>query len=119
MPLPYEATDKNLGIAWLYTCAPQIYSVSANGYAEGYSTSLVAYIITPQSAQHLLDHAAKIEATKGPVAYSPWDSDIDYFLRDRGFPAGNRFRLVGFTFFPFGFRLGNRLEEQGVILLLA
>ena len=95
LPIPYELADKNLGIAWLYTCAPQIYSVSANGYAEGYSTSLVAYIITPQSAQHLLDHAAKIEATKGPIAYSPWDSDIDYFLRDRGFRNYVPFRNYG------------------------
>ena len=95
LPLPYEAAAQNLGIAWLYTCAPQIYSVSANGYAEGYSTSLVAYVITPQSAQHLLDHAANIEATKGPIAYSPWDSDIDYFLRDRGFRNYVPFRNYG------------------------
>ncbi|MDJ0704107.1 MAG: LPS biosynthesis glycosyltransferase [Leptolyngbyaceae cyanobacterium MO_188.B28] len=94
LPPPYESSE-NLGIAWLYTCAPQIYSVSANGYAEGYSTSLVAYVITPQSAQNLLDHAATIETTKGPTAYSAWDSDIDSFLRDRGFRNYVPFRNYG------------------------
>ena len=92
---PYELEDENLGIAWLYTCAPQVYRVSANGYAEGYSTSLVAYIITAQSARSLLVHAANIEATKGPTAYSPWDSDIEYFLRDRGYRNYVPFRNYG------------------------
>ena len=95
LPPPYELEDENLGIAWLYTCAPQIYTVSANGYAEGYSTSLVAYIITAQSARRLLEHAANIAATKGPTAYSPWDSDIEYFLRDRGYHNYVPFRNYG------------------------
>ncbi|MCL2923238.1 MAG: LPS biosynthesis glycosyltransferase, partial [Trichodesmium sp. MAG_R04] len=45
LPLPFDLENHNVGIGWLYTCAPQIYSVSDENYAQGFSTSAVAYII--------------------------------------------------------------------------
>ena len=82
-PLPYDATLPDVGIAWLYTCAPQIYSVSPQNHAIGFSTSMVAYILTPAGAKALLDHADQIAQNPGPTRYSAWDSEIEGFLRKR------------------------------------
>ena len=82
-PLPYDHTLPDVGIAWLYTCAPQIYSVSPQNHAIGFSTSMVAYILTPAGARALLDHADQIAKNPGPTRYSAWDSEIEGFLRKR------------------------------------
>jgi hypothetical protein len=83
LPPPFAPNDAQMGIAWLYTCAAQVYNVS-DGYAQGYSTSMVAYVINAKSARQLIDLAAQVEQDPGPRAYSPWDSGIEYYLRDRG-----------------------------------
>lgn len=95
LPLPFAPTQTNVGIAWLYTCAPQVYSVSQEGYAEGFSTAAVAYIVTPQSAQCLIELAAEIKEKCGPTNYSAWDSTIDSFLRKRKFKNYIPFRNYG------------------------
>jgi hypothetical protein len=82
LPSPFPPDETALGIAWLYTCAPQVYEVTETGYATGYSTSMVAYVITAQSAQRLLALASSVGRDPGPQAYSPWDSGIDYYLRE-------------------------------------
>lgn len=81
--LPFNPKAPDVGISWLYTCAPQIYSVSTEGYIEGFSTSMVAYIITSYSAQCLLELAEEVTQKLGATAYSSWDSSIDSFLRLR------------------------------------
>ncbi len=83
LPLPFDGTRTDTGIAWLYTCAPQLYSVSPQGFAGGYSTSLVAYILTPKAARILLQLKERIRQEPGPTAYSSWDSTIDAVLRER------------------------------------
>ncbi|MEW5860318.1 MAG: LPS biosynthesis glycosyltransferase [Cyanobacteriota bacterium] len=83
LPLPFNPNQNNVGISWLYTCASQVYSVSKDGYAEGFSVSTVAYIVTPQGAQCLIELAEEITRTSGPTAYSSWDSNIDSFLRSK------------------------------------
>ena len=95
LPLPCRFDQSNLGIAWLYTCAPQLYSVSQEGYAEGFSTSMVAYIVTPQSAQHLLELAETIRRTTGETHYSTWDSQVEQFLRHRNLRNYIPFRNYG------------------------
>lgn len=83
LPLPFNPHQSDVGISWLYTCAPQLYYVSTDGYAEGFSTSAVAYIVTPQSACYLLELAAEIREKVGVSNYSSWDSTIDSFLRHK------------------------------------
>lgn len=86
LPPPFDPADEDLGIAWLYTCAAQVYNLSQHQgsiYAQGYSTSMVAYVITPKSARLLIALAAQVEKDPGPSVYSPWDSGIEYYLRDR------------------------------------
>lgn len=98
LPVPFDPADTSLGIAWLYTCAPQVYSVISTEqgrFARGYSTSMVAYIITAKSAQLLIDLSEQIKQDPGPEAYSPWDSGIEYYLRDRGFNNYVPFRNYG------------------------
>lgn len=85
LPLPFNPKQENVGISWLYTCASQVYSVSDEGYAEGFSTAAVAYIVTPQAAKSLQELTASITAKYGATNYSTWDSTIDTFLRDRKF----------------------------------
>ncbi|HHP7243540.1 MAG TPA: LPS biosynthesis glycosyltransferase [Elainellaceae cyanobacterium] len=93
--LPFPPDEKQVGIAWLYTCAPQMYSVSHDGYAQGYSSSMVAYIVTPNGAEGLISLADEIRQTIGPTTYSSWDSSIDPFLRKRGFKNFIPFRNYG------------------------
>ena len=83
LPPPFNPDDTNLGIAWLYTCAPQIYQITEGDYAQGYSTAMVAYVVTPKSAQLLIELAEVVKADPGPETYTPWDSGIEYYLRDR------------------------------------
>ncbi|MBF2002735.1 MAG: LPS biosynthesis glycosyltransferase [Synechococcales cyanobacterium M58_A2018_015] len=94
LPLPFPLQQPNVGIAWLYTCAPQLYSVSPEGFGEGYSTALVAYIVTPQGAQQLcelVDHITQRHGTQ----YNCFDSEIDRFLRDRQLKNYIAFRNYG------------------------
>ncbi len=98
LPPPFDPADSDLGIAWLYTCAAQVYSVldlSSGQYAQGYSTSMVAYVITAKSARLLIDLAAQVEKDPGPRAYSPWDSGIEYHLRNRALHNYVPFRNYG------------------------
>ncbi|WP_008317521.1 hypothetical protein [Leptolyngbya sp. PCC 6406] len=95
LPPAFDPQDDALGIAWLYTCAPQVYRVTPSGYAVGYSTAMVAYVVTPRSAQCLMDYANEIAQDPGPTAYSPWDSGLDYYLSDRGFTNYVPFRNYG------------------------
>lgn len=95
LPLPFNPQESKLGIAWLYTCAPQIYSVSAEGYAQGYSTSLVAYVITPQSAKIFIELSDEIREKYGATNYSTWDSQVDEYLRKHQFKNFLAFRNYG------------------------
>lgn len=98
LPPPFDPTDENMGIAWLYTCASQVYNVTEKAgatFAQGYSTSMVAYVVTPKSARLLIELAAQVEKDPGPRAYSPWDSGIEYYLRDRGLKNYVPFRNYG------------------------
>lgn len=95
LPLPFHPNQNDVGIAWLYTCASQVYSVSELGYAEGFSTSMVAYIITAKSAQYLIDFAEEIKAKQGGDVYSTWDSEVDSLLRAKKLKNYIPFRNYG------------------------
>jgi hypothetical protein len=70
LPLPFKREQKNVGIAWLYVCAPQLYNVSAQGYAEGFSVSTVAYLVTPEAAKQLINLEEKVRTETGTNSYS-------------------------------------------------
>lgn len=95
LPLPFDAQQADVGITWLYTCAPQVYSVSDEGYAQGFSTSMVAYIVNPRSAIALMELADAIAVDPGPENYSAWDSKVDEFLLARNMKNYIPFRNYG------------------------
>ncbi|MGI0492778.1 LPS biosynthesis glycosyltransferase [Alkalinema pantanalense CENA528] len=95
LPLPCPIDLSNTGVAWLYTCAPQIYTVSPEGYAEGFSVSTVAYLVTPIAAQHLITLADRIHNNHGPQLYTSWDSQIEETLRKQGLKNYVAFRNYG------------------------
>ncbi|MGB3514311.1 MAG: LPS biosynthesis glycosyltransferase [Microcoleaceae cyanobacterium] len=95
LPLPFPPSQNDVGISWLYTCASQVYSVSELGYAEGFSTSMVAYIINPKSAQYLIEFAEEIQTKQAGTVYSTWDSDIDSLLRAKKLKNYIPFRNYG------------------------
>ncbi|RCJ42212.1 LPS biosynthesis glycosyltransferase [Nostoc minutum NIES-26] len=83
LPLPFNSNQTDVGVSWLYTCAPQVYHVSVDGYAEGFSTSTVAYTVTSKSARYLIELAEEVREKVGAANYSTWDSTVDSFLRHR------------------------------------
>lgn len=80
LPLPFDPEHPDVGLAWLYTCAAQVYDILARGYAQGYSTSMVAYVLHPRCVGHLLAFCDRITADPGPTRYYAWDSDLDKIL---------------------------------------
>lgn len=95
LPLPFPPHQKGVGLSWLYTCAPQVYSVSSQGYAVGYSTAAVAYLITPIAAQYLLELERQVTLDPGPAQYFNWDGEIESFLRQRSLECYVPFRNYG------------------------
>lgn len=93
LPLPFRFNQADAGVAWLYTCAPQLYSVTQDGFGEGYSSGLVAYIVTPQAAAALCGFANEIAAAGN--GYTTFDSDIDKVLRQQGLKNYIPFRNYG------------------------
>ncbi|NEO28767.1 MAG: LPS biosynthesis glycosyltransferase, partial [Kamptonema sp. SIO4C4] len=65
LPLPFAKDNPKVGLSWIYNCAPQVYWVSPEGYAEGFSTAMVAYILTPKAAKYLVKLADKIQQETG------------------------------------------------------
>ncbi len=91
----HDRPIQNLGMSWLYTCAPQVYSVSAQGKAIGFSASTVAYVVSPQAAQVLLKYAEAIRENPGPTQYSSWDSGIEEVMRKHQLQSYIAFRCYG------------------------
>lgn len=94
LPLPFRQDQADVGICWLYTCAPQLYSVTPEGFGEGFSTGLVAYILTPRAAEvlcHLVDEITQEHGT----GYYNFDSYIDWYLRREHFKNYIPFRNYG------------------------
>lgn len=95
LPIPFNPKLENVGASWVYLCAPQIYTVDDDGYAEGFSTSMVAYILTPKAAEYLIELAEETTKNPGPTAYSSWDSTVEKFLRERKLKNYVGFRNYG------------------------
>ncbi|MBD2325688.1 LPS biosynthesis glycosyltransferase [Alkalinema sp. FACHB-956] len=95
LPLPCPLDQPDTGVAWLYTCAPQIYTVSPQNYAEGFSASTVAYIVTPIAAKYLISLADRIHSNYGPQQYTTWDTQIEETLRKAGLKNYVAFRNYG------------------------
>lgn len=94
LPFPFNDQHGKVGVGWLYTCAPQMYSVTAEGFIQGYSTGLVAYIVTPEGAATLLGLVDEVIQKYGR-GYNVFDSYVDSYLRKYGFENYIPFRNYG------------------------
>lgn len=95
LPLPFNPNQTDVGMAWLYTCAAQVYDISPERHAQGYSSSMVAYVMTPQAVPSLLQLFERISQAPGPKHYYPWDSDLDKTLLANGLRNYVPFRNYG------------------------
>lgn len=95
LPFPFDQDQSDVGVCWIYTCAAQLYSVSPDGYGEGFSVSTVAYIVTPKAAECLRSLEAQKRENPGPKGYSSWDSELDNFLRKHNLKNYIAFRNYG------------------------
>lgn len=95
LPLPFDPEQTDVGMAWLYTCAAQIYHVSPLNHAQGFSSSLVAYLLIPRAVPPLQTLFERVSQTPGPRAYYPWDSEMDKTLLAAGLRNYVPFRNYG------------------------
>ena len=97
LPLPFDAQQNDVGLAWLYTCAAQVYDISPKNpnYAQGYSSSMVAYVMTPRAVPSLLQLFERVTQDPGPSHYYPWDSELDECLLAQGLRNYVPFRNYG------------------------
>ncbi|MGG6269754.1 LPS biosynthesis glycosyltransferase [Leptolyngbya sp. AN03gr2] len=95
LPVPFNLAQEKVGLIWLYTCASQLYSVTPEGYGEGFSTALVAYIVTPKGAKSLCESFVEEITEQYGTSYHNFDSKIDDYLRREGFKNYIPFRNYG------------------------
>lgn len=95
LPLPFNPDQADVGMAWLYTCAAQVYDISPGHHAQGYSSSMVAYIMTPRAVPSLLRFFERVSHNPGPCHYYPWDSELDKTLLAQGLRNYLPFRNYG------------------------
>ena len=95
LPLPFAPDQPDVGMAWLYTCAAQVYDISPGRHAQGYSSSMVAYIMTPRAVPSLLQLFERVSQNPGPRHYYPWDSELDKTLLAQGLRNYLPFRNYG------------------------
>lgn len=95
LPVSYPK-GKEWGIAYIYACGPQMYSVDRYGKIEGASTSTVGYLVNPDSASLLLEFAHKIDSEwRDHSSYRAWDSEIVQFFLSKGIKCYLPFRNYG------------------------
>jgi hypothetical protein len=94
LPLPCSLHQSDVGIVWLYTTASRIYHVSPEGFAEGFSSSLVAYFLTPHGARCLCGLVDQVSTEHG-AGYSNFDAEIGGYLQSHGFKNYIPYRVYG------------------------
>jgi len=92
-PLPLERISSSL--AYLYAAGPEIWDLAGPHFARGHGGGLVATLIPPTVASQLL-HYVDEEMTRNPLGtYSPFDTEIGYWLKDRGVQSYIPYRHYG------------------------
>ncbi len=82
VPAPYEKPDDSLGYA--YSVAPQVWDSVRLGLCRGHAGGMVALFVPSRVAQLMLEFFREEVARNPEGSYSPWDSKIGYWLKQRG-----------------------------------
>jgi hypothetical protein len=94
-PLPIPAKQVNRSAAWLYLCAGQLVKKVERQFLLGFSTSTVAYVLSPAAAERLLEFGEEMVSGLDLQKWSAWDSHIWWVLNQKEIPMFVAFRNYG------------------------
>lgn len=95
LPAPVPLTKRDTSLVYLYSVGPQIWDLATPGVARGHAGGMVALLIPPKVAELLLEFAQE-ELRRNPLGqYSPFDSKVGYWLKDRGIESYIPYRHYG------------------------
>jgi hypothetical protein len=95
LPAPIPPHDDTNFFGYLYTVGPQIWDLVRPGLACGHGGGLVATLIHPTVATMLLEFLEEQLAANPRGEYSPFDTKIGYWLKDRGVESYIPYRHYG------------------------
>jgi hypothetical protein len=92
-PVPAERLNNSL--AYLYSVGPQVWDLAGTNVARGHGGGMVALLIPPKVALLLLQFFDD-ELKANPLGeYSPFDTKVGYWLKDRGVESFIPYRHYG------------------------
>lgn len=95
LPVPVPSALYDASLAYLYSVGPQIWDLAAPGVARGHGGGMVALLIPQKVAEHLLLFYQE-ELERNPLGrYSPFDTRVGYWLKDRGIQSYIPYRHYG------------------------
>jgi hypothetical protein len=95
LPAPVPPTRSEASLAYLYSVGPQIWDLALPDVARGHGGGMVALLIPPKVAELLLVFCRE-ELQRNPRGlYSPFDSQVGYWLKDRGVQSYIPYRHYG------------------------
>ena len=82
LPVPFPIKD-TLGaqFGWLYSAGSILYGINENIFPHGHGNTMVAYIVTPATAEALLEFFDREINRTNKGEYAMWDAYIGIFLR--------------------------------------
>lgn len=93
VPFNRSAVDSSFG--YLYACGPELWDLDDHSFARGHAGGAVGYLISPPVASLLLDFGRETLRSSTPDVYSPWDSKMGYFLKEKGVESYIPYRMLG------------------------
>jgi hypothetical protein len=83
LPLPCPADRRGKSLPYLYACGAELWDTEAE-FARGHAGSTVAYVVWPAVARLLLTFYEQQLEINPSGAYSTFDTQMGYWLKDRG-----------------------------------
>jgi hypothetical protein len=93
--VPVPVDKLNYSLAYLYSVGPQVWDLAGTNVARGHGGGTVALLVPPRVASLLLQFFDE-ELMANPLGkYSPFDTKIGYWLKDRGVESFIPYRHYG------------------------
>lgn len=93
LPLPFDENRSPHSLGYLYACGPQVWDLT--GGLRGHAGGMVAYVVSPVVTQKMLEFASAEILSNRPHLYHAWDSQIGYWLKERGVQSFMPYRNYG------------------------
>ena len=74
LPMPFDPVEKDNSCAWLYSGSASLWTLTAAGYAIGFSSTNVAILLSSEVAKVLVNFAEEEFIKNDPRDYFPWDT---------------------------------------------